>query len=86
MRRIIHRHVIALSVSLGFSLAFLALSVQARSEDTGRETIIQGVRDDIRRKIQEDNPQPAETAEQAARQQQAAPTPQPPDPKQEPAK
>jgi hypothetical protein len=82
MRRTIHRHVIA----LGF---LAALSVQARSDDTGRETIIQGVRDDIRRKIQQDDQQPAATAEQAAsatRQQQATPAPQPSDPKQEPAK
>jgi hypothetical protein len=86
MSRTIHRQVIAQVIALGF---LAALSVQARSDDAGRETIIQGVRDDIRRRIQEDNQQPAATSEQAAsaaRQPQTTPAPPPADPKQEPAK
>ena len=47
MRYAIHRAVI---IALG---VLLVLSVQVRGAGSGRQTIIQGVRDDIRRKIQE---------------------------------
>ena len=56
MRCSIHRPVIALAGLL------VVLSGQARSEDSTRETIIQGVRDDVRRKIEERSERPAETA------------------------
>jgi hypothetical protein len=47
MRRAIHRAVI---IALG---VLLVLSAPARGAGSSRQTIIQGVRDDIRRKIQE---------------------------------
>jgi hypothetical protein len=83
MRRSIHRPVIAL---VGW---LVVLSGQARSEDSTRDTIIQGVRDDVRRRILEGNKQPAENAEQTAsgaKQQQPATQPEPGGPNQEPAK
>ena len=48
MRGPIHRLAI---VALGTLTLF---GVQARSQESSRETIIQGVRDDVRRKIQEE--------------------------------
>jgi hypothetical protein len=49
MRHSFHRAVI-----IAFAV-LVTLSTQARSQDASRETIIQGVRDDVRRKIQEEN-------------------------------
>ena len=48
MRHIIPRAVI---IALG---VLVALSAQTRCEAAGRGTIIQGVRDDVRRKIRDD--------------------------------
>ena len=71
-------------------LVFLSAQVrQVRAEDETRDTIIQGVRDDIRRKIQESGEKPAEkSAELASRakQQPVFPTPEGASPKQELAK
>ena len=47
MRHAIHRAVI---IALG---VLVVLSAQARGASSSRQTIIQGVRDDVRRKIQE---------------------------------
>jgi hypothetical protein len=84
MRRSIHRPVIALAGLL------VVLSAQSRAEDSSRETIIQGVRDDVRRKIQEGSEKPAETPEQLAsgakQPQPASPTPERSSPKPEPEK
>ena len=83
MRRSIHRPVIVLVGLL------VALSGQARSADSTRHTIIQGVRDDIRHKIRHGNKQPPESAAQlasGARRRQPATPPEPGAPKQEPAK
>jgi hypothetical protein len=59
MRRSIHRPVIVLAGLL------VVLSAQARAEDSTRDTVIQGVRDDVRRKIEERSERPAETARPA---------------------
>jgi hypothetical protein len=82
-RRSIHRPVIALAGLL------VVLSAQARAEDSNRETIIQGVRDDVRRKIQEGSEKPAETnpeqlASGSKQQQPASPASERSSPKQEP--
>jgi hypothetical protein len=84
MRRSIHRPVIAVAGLL------VVLSTQARGEDSNRETIIQGVRDDVRRKIQESGEKPAETPEQLAsrnrQQQPESPAPERSSPQPEPEK
>ena len=66
MRRSIHRPLIALVGLL------VVLSTQARAEDSSRDTIIQGVRDDVRRKIEERSERPAETARPAENTEQLA--------------
>ena len=55
------------AVVLGFGILMLA-GVAARSDEAAgaREQIIQGVRDDVRRKIQERNEMPAENREDVA--------------------
>jgi hypothetical protein len=55
------------AVLLGFGILMLA-GVAARSDEAAgaREQIIQGVRDDVRRKIQERNEMPAESREDVA--------------------
>jgi hypothetical protein len=60
MRHSIHRPVIVLAGLL------VVLSAQVRAEDSTRDTIIQGVRDDVRRKIEERGERPAESPEQLA--------------------
>jgi cytoskeletal protein RodZ len=85
MRRSIYRSVMVLA---GLLVLFSAQARQARAESESRETIIQGVRDDVRRKIQESSEKPAEKSEELAsrtKQQQPA-APEPAGQKQEPAK
>jgi hypothetical protein len=86
MRRPIHRSVMILA---GLLMLFGTQARQVRAEDESRDTIIQGVRDDVRRKIQESSEKPAERPEELAsrtRQQPAAPAPEPAGQKQEPSK
>jgi len=86
MRRSIHRSMTALA---GLLVLLSIQTGQVRAEDDTRDTIIQGVRDDIRRKIQESNEKPAEKPEELAaraRQQQTISAPERSSPKQEPAK
>jgi hypothetical protein len=86
MRRPIHRSVMILA---GLLMLFGTQARQVRAEDEGRDTIIQGVRDDVRRKTQESSEKPAEKPEELAsrtRQQPAAPAPEPAGQKQEPSK
>ena len=61
MRRFIHRSVMVLA-------GLLALwSVQARADEaSNRDAIVQGVRDDVRRKIQESGEKPSEKSEELA--------------------
>jgi hypothetical protein len=73
----------------GLLMLFGTQARQVRAEDESRDTIIQGVRDDVRRKIQESSEKPAEKPEELAsrtRQQPAAPAPEPAGQKQEPSK
>ena len=82
MRRFIHRSVMVLA-------GLLALwSVQARADETSnKDTIVQGVRDDVRRKIQESGEKPSEKSEElASRTRQRQPASELAGPKQEPAK
>jgi hypothetical protein len=86
MRRPIHRSVMVLA---GLLVLFGTQARQARAEDESRETIIQGVRDDVRRKIQESSEKSAEKPEELAsrtRQQPATTAPEPAGQKQEPPK
>jgi hypothetical protein len=86
MRRPIHHSVMILA---GLLMLFGTQARQVRAEDESRDTIIQGVRDDVRRKIQESSEKPAEKPEELAsrtRQQPAAPAPEPAGQKQEPSK
>jgi hypothetical protein len=71
----------------------VVLIAQARAEDSSRDTIIQGVRDDVRRKIEERNGRPSETARPAENAEQLAsgskaqsPAPERSNPKPEPTK
>lgn len=61
------RYSVKRTILLGFGILLLAGTV-ARSDETSdsREQIIQGVRDDVRRKIQERNEMPAESREDVA--------------------
>jgi hypothetical protein len=53
MRQSIYRVALA---AFGLLTTFLTiLGVQAQAQDASRETIIQGVRDDVRRKIQQED-------------------------------
>jgi hypothetical protein len=86
MRRPIHRSVMILA---GLLMLFGTQARQVRAEDESRDTIIQGVRDDVRRKIQESSEKPAEKPEELAsrtRHQPAALAAEPAGQKQEPSK
>jgi hypothetical protein len=61
-------HAIVLGFILGFGMLLLA-NASARADevlDSSREQIIQSTRDDVRRKIQEQNEIPAENRAEAA--------------------
>ena len=82
MRRSIHRCVMVLA-------GLLALwSVQARADEaSNKDTIVQGVRDDVRRKIQESGEKASEKSEElASRTKQQQPPGEPASPKQESAR
>jgi hypothetical protein len=63
-------------------------SVQARADEaSNKDTIVQGVRDDVRRKIQESGEKPSGKSEElASRAKQQLPASAPASSKQEPAK
>ena len=82
MRRSIQRSLMVLA-------GLMALwSVQVRADEaSNKDTIVQGVRDDVRRKIQESGEKPSEKSEElASRTKQQQPASEPAGPKQEPAK
>jgi hypothetical protein len=72
----------------GLLVPFSAQMRQVRADEaSNKDTIVQGVRDDVRRKIQESGEKPAEKSEElAARAKQQQPASEPASPKQEPAK
>ena len=82
MRCSIHRPVMVLAGLL------VLWSAQARADEaSNKDTIVQGVRDDVRRKIQESGEKPSEKSEElASRTKQQQPASDPTGPKQEPAK
>jgi hypothetical protein len=61
------RNIIRHAVFLGLGMLLVSTNI-ARSDEAGgsREQIIEGVRDDVHRKIQERNGTPAESQEEAA--------------------
>lgn len=56
----------ALMVGLGLSTALVGVAKSEESIDSSRESIIQGVRDDVRRKIREREAKPPNTASKVA--------------------
>ena len=56
----------ALMVGLGLSTALVGVAQSEESTDSARESIIQGVRDDVRRKIREREAKPPNSGAKVA--------------------